>query len=244
MKKKFFIGTAGWSLPSQLKDAFSGRGRHLSQYSEILNCCEINSSFYRTHKYETYVRWAASVPTDFKFSVKLSKHFTQVNRLTETGSALKENIQTMAGLGAKWGVLLIQLPPSLNFNPRVANRFLKKLRQYYLGSIVIEPRDQSWGSHTALELLSDYKVGKVLADPERCKIPRVKRPQVEKIRYLRLHGTPQIYKSSYSDPILERIKNSLLSPISEASETWCIFDNTAYGFGTQNALTLKALINN
>ena len=59
------IGTSGWSY-----DHWKGHfyppgmpaGRFLPFYAGIFPTVEINSTFYRPHKAETYARWAASVP--------------------------------------------------------------------------------------------------------------------------------------------------------------------------------------
>ena len=76
-----FIGTAGWNIPAQYKDAFDDTGTHLQRYGGRLTVAEINSSFYRPHQTKTYERWAASVPEDFRFSVKLPRTITQDKRL-------------------------------------------------------------------------------------------------------------------------------------------------------------------
>ncbi len=55
---------------------FVSQGTHLERYAQTFNSCEINSSFYRPHKPETWSRWAASVPAGFQFSVKAPKSIT------------------------------------------------------------------------------------------------------------------------------------------------------------------------
>ena len=111
MKKNLFIGTSGWAISSRVRSNFSGFGPQLSQYAKVFNCAEINSSFYRDHTYETYAKWASLVPDFFRFSVKLSREFTQRNRLKVSSASLKESLEPISGLGHKLGVLLIQLPP-------------------------------------------------------------------------------------------------------------------------------------
>ena len=39
------------------------------------------TAFYRQHRRATYERWAASVPRDFRFAVKIPKTMTHENRL-------------------------------------------------------------------------------------------------------------------------------------------------------------------
>jgi uncharacterized protein YecE (DUF72 family) len=63
-------------------------GSHLERYAKVLNAVEINSSFYRPHRTATYERWAASVPEEFRFAVKIPKAITHERRLKEAGDLL------------------------------------------------------------------------------------------------------------------------------------------------------------
>ena len=58
--------------------------------------------------------------------------------------------------------------------------------------------------------------------------------------YLRLHGTPRVYYSSYEQPLLRALAARLLQAAEEAQEVWCILDNTASGAAAANALELLA----
>jgi uncharacterized protein YecE (DUF72 family) len=238
-----YIGTAGWTIPTQLKPQIFGAGTHLENYSKKFNCVEINSSFYKDHKYSSYDKWAMETPPDFRFSVKLNRYFTQEKRLSEGGARLEDTIKGISELKKKFGVLLVQLPPSLNFELTTVDRFLKELRKYYQGPIAWEPRHQSWASPPAIKLLAKYSVNKVLADPEPVMLSKSLRKKVENIRYYRLHGSPEIYKSRYSQDILNRLHQRILNPLSEAQQTWVIFDNTTYGYATENAIDLQNRFN-
>lgn len=244
MKNEIYIGTAGWSIPAHLKDQFSPVGSHLERYAEVFNAVEINSSFYKDHKRETYAKWASAVPSKFRFSVKLSRTFIQEARLRETGQQFEQTLHDISGLEEKWGLLLIQSPPSLEFEFEVARKFLRTLRKHYQGDVAWEPRHLSWTTKQALELFLEFKINKVLADPEPCPTPKLLRPPLEQTRYLRLHGRPQIYKSSYTEPTIERIAESSLNPLYLTKDVWCIFDNTTFGHATENALLLKNKILN
>lgn len=237
-----YIGTAGWPLPPQSRAKFPMDGSNLHKYSRIFNAVEITSAFYRHHKPETYARWAATVPDDFRFAVKLWREFTQEKRLRETGLAMDETLAGVTALGEKLGVLLLQLPPSLEFDRAVARRFFKGLQQRFHGKVAVEPRHTSWVDDTALGLLEDLGLSKVLADPERCQTPKAWRTRVETIRYIRLHGSPVTYRSEYPRSFLARVAESIRKPVCPASETWCMFDNTALGHGTENAYFLKGLL--
>jgi uncharacterized protein YecE (DUF72 family) len=49
------VGTAGWSIRSEHREAFASEGSHLERYARRFNAVEINSSFYRPHRQATYV---------------------------------------------------------------------------------------------------------------------------------------------------------------------------------------------
>ncbi|MGZ5280419.1 MAG: DUF72 domain-containing protein [Pseudobdellovibrionaceae bacterium] len=237
-----YIGTAGWTLPTHLKDQFPFVGTHLQKYAQVFNSVEINSSFYKEHKFETYVKWASSVPENFRFSVKLSRYFTQETRLEDSGEKLKEVLQTISGLGKKFGCLLVQLPPSLDFELKTASRFIDNLRKLYQGALVWEPRHLSWATPQALQLLIQNQIQKVWADPEPCPVPENLsgkwKAGLQSFAYFRLHGSPVIYKSRYTISQLAKIKDLVHGAEATHSQTWCIFDNTTYGFATENAREL------
>ena len=65
------VGCAGWSIARVSAPHFPAEGSGLERYAAVMNCVEINSSFYRSHQPKTYAKWADSVPATFRFSVKL-----------------------------------------------------------------------------------------------------------------------------------------------------------------------------
>lgn len=73
------------------------------------------------------------------------------------------------------------------------------------------------------------------ADPalsRRARIPSGDR----QLQYLRLHGTPRMYYDSYPANVLENLARRLQRPSPDTTQRWCIFDNTALGYATDNAL--------
>jgi uncharacterized protein YecE (DUF72 family) len=59
------------------------------------------------------------------------------------------------------------------------------------------------------------------------------------LAYYRLHGSPAVYRSSYDDGRLEDYAVRLAA---EGGPAWCIFDNTASGAATEDALKLQRLL--
>ncbi len=237
-------GTAGWGIPREAAADFPGEGQHLARYARVLPATEINTSFYRSHAQATYVRWASLTPAEFRFAVKLPRSITHFRRLHDVAEPLAQFLDEVAGLGAKLGPLLVQLPPSLACEARQAAEFFETLRMRHDGAVVCEPRHASWFEAPADALLRDYRIGRVAADP-------FTHPGSDRLggwlgdtpegrgatTYLRLHGSPRRYWSSYTDEQLAQWATTLdRYPHADA---WCIFDNTAGGAATGNALTFS-----
>lgn len=237
------IGCAGWALRPQHACHFSDTGTHLQRYARTFNAVEINSCFYRPHRRATYERWAASVPEDFRFAVKLPKEITHVRRLAEVEPVLDRFIEETSGLGAKLGPILIQLPPKFEFSAELSENFLGELRTRFSGEVVWEPRHPTWFSGEVEKLFSEHRVSRVAADPAR--VPEAgEAGGASDVVYFRLHGSPRIYYSKYSAEFIEEIAKKIAVARKAGSAVWCIFDNTALGAATEDALALKAALSN
>jgi uncharacterized protein YecE (DUF72 family) len=230
-----FISCAGWSLGREHWPAFAAEGTHLQRYATRLNCVEINSSFYRPHRRQTYERWADGVPEAFRFSVKIPKHITHELRLANCESALDTFLAECGGLGDRLGCLLVQLPPSLAFDEAIAGGFFTALRQRFTGPVVLEPRHESWVS--AEPLLMTHQIAQAAVDPSRISSDASPSGWAG-TRYWRLHGSPRIYHSAYASAYLQNLAQALHSAAATGAATWCIFDNTASGAALGNALAL------
>jgi uncharacterized protein YecE (DUF72 family) len=234
----FRIGTAGWTIPARTADSFPREGSSLERYASRFDCAEINSSFHRSHRFATWQRWASSVPGDFLFSAKLPKEITHKRRLADCPAPLAQALAEMAGLGDRLHILLVQLPPSLAFEPAVAEAFFAGLRSAWSRVIACEPRHPSWFEPEADALLVNMRVARVAADP--ALVPAAAEPGGwPGLAYYRLHGSPATYRSSYDDGRLEACAERLAAG---AAPTWCIFDNTASSAAAGDALKLKALM--
>ncbi len=229
------IGCAGWSISGPAAPDFPGDGSHLQRYAAVLNAAEINSSFYRPHQPQTYARWAASVPQDFRFSVKLPKAITHQRRLADCGELLAQFATEAGALGDKLGCVLMQLPPSLALDAALAADFFVQLRAAFSCDVACEARNASWFSDDATQLLHDHGIIRVHADPAAGQ-PGPLAPTTA-AAYVRLHGSPKVYYSAYSEQKLAELAAWL-----SGREAWCIFDNTASGAALLNALSLRQLV--
>ena len=234
-----YVGVAGWSVPRQHVGAFPAAGSHLERYAARYNAVEINSSFYRSHRPRTYARWRDAVPDHFRFSVKLPREITHKRKLADSLELLDSFLGEVGELGPKLGPLLVQLPPKLALEQDSAPDFLRSFRSRFTGSIVIEPRHASWFEPAADQLIDELNIARAAADPPPA--PGADQPAgCKSLCYYRLHGSPDMYYSSYPEPYLSSLAGTLCC--SHAPEVWCIFDNTARQHATPNALRLVELL--
>lgn len=239
--KRFYIGTAGWVIPPRSAERCAGVGTHLQRYAQVFRCAEINTTFYRRHEERTYARWARSTGPSFRFAVKVPRIITHELRLRGAAAVLDRFLEETSVLGSRRGPLLVQLPPSLEFDARIAARFFEVLRRRASDFVVCEPRHASWFSPDADALLQRFEVGRVATDPT--PIPGADRPGGwPGIVYYRLHGSPRKYWSAYEQDFLERIADAV-GHVPASTAAWVIFDNTAGGAALENAWQLSARLN-
>jgi len=231
-----FIGCAGWNIPKGSAHHFPGEGTHLERYARQLGAVEIDSTFSHPHQPETYARWAAQTPEGFRFAVKIPREVTHLARLMDA-RPLAPFVEGVRNLGGKLGPCLLQLPPSLAFNPITVEKFLDSLRARFEGNVACEPRHASWFTPEAGQMLAQFQVARVAADP-------AIRPEGTSpggwagLSYFRLHGSPRMYSSAYSQEFLEAFAGTVAAA-ARTTPVWCIFNNTAGAAALENALDLR-----
>jgi uncharacterized protein YecE (DUF72 family) len=237
---RIHVGTAGWNIARQNADQFPTDGSSLRRYAKRFAAAEINSSFHRTHRASTWERWRDSVPGTFRFSVKLPKTITHNAKLRDCSALLDEFLKQAELLGEKLGVLLVQLPPKFDFDADVTRAFFAQLKSRTSVSLACEPRNESWYQSEADALFQHFEVARVAADPARFDAAALPGGWPG-LRYWRLHGSPVMYRSSYSDRT-DKYARLLRDYAAGARETWCIFDNTASSAATADALALANVL--
>ena len=214
---------------------------HLERYAQFLTGVEIDSSFYRSHLPSTYARWRNSVPAEFRFSVKVPKAITHVLRLKNCEYELQKFILETSSLEEKLGCLLIQLPPSLPFDYGIAHKFLCQIKQLSKTPLALEPRHASWFEPASFDLLTKQEICLVAADPGIAGYDALQDnfPITASTVYLRLHGSPHMYKSSYDKAYLKNLSLRIAILLKQGQHIWCVFDNTAEGAAFPNAVTIQ-----
>jgi uncharacterized protein YecE (DUF72 family) len=248
------IGTAGWTLPKQHAQHFPEAGTHLERCAQGFHCVEVNSSFHRPHQVKTWERWARCTPPDFRFSVKLPKAITHTAQLANCGALLQTFFDEVRGLGDKLGPILIQLPPKLAFDEALVHEFFTTIRELHPqhlhnglntpaselaggpGFLALEPRHASWFTPPVDRLLRSFEIARVAADPPKASPLAATPGGWPGLCYWRLHGAPRTYYSAYDSKFLKSLAKQIRA--SSCTMQWVIFDNTALGHATGNALEL------
>ncbi|MRI83137.1 MAG: DUF72 domain-containing protein [Nitratiruptor sp.] len=223
----YYIGTAGWTIPKAWAHLFPGPGTHLARYARRFPITEINRTFYTLPQATTFQRWYGQTPPHFRFSVKMPRAITHEARL-DPAAPIEPFFQRIAYLREKLYGVLIQLPPSLPFDPATLKAFIQRINRLFTGHLFIEPRHPSWLDCPCEELGLFW----VLADPG---LPW---PLQVQLPYLRFHGTPKRYYSAYDVAYLHQVAAYLR----RFPEGVVIFDNTASGAAIGNALELMELL--
>jgi uncharacterized protein YecE (DUF72 family) len=228
----------------------------------LFNSIEINSSFYKLPMPATFARWAASVPGDFRFTVKLWRDITHVKGLHFKEADLDRFIHAASHIGARKGCLLIQFPASLTADSQEGlQKLLHRIRQKDadpLWKLAVEFRHRSWNIPAVHDLLDHYQAGIVLHDipvpgwqtfagalsatgePSQVGEPSLA-GEAPGFYYLRFHGPQGDYKGSYPDAFLRDCAHRIRTWLSLGKEVYVYFNNTI-GDAIPNLITLDQFV--
>ena len=112
----FRAGTSGLVLLEPNKQHFPKEFQEksrLTYYSSKFNSIEINSSFYKIPRCQTYSKWSTTVPEDFQFSVKLWKGITHDKKFSFQMHDFEAFFSALDCLDKNKGCLLIQFPAGI-----------------------------------------------------------------------------------------------------------------------------------
>ena len=201
------VGIGGWVF-APWRGVFYPKGltqaRELEHASRQLTSIEINSTFYRTQKPDSFRKWAAETPDDFVFSLKGPQFATNRRVLAEAGSSIERFFASgVLELGAKLGPVLWQMSPFKKFEPEDFEAFLALLPQQGDGKPIrhcVEVRQQSFVTPAFIALLRKYAVAPVLVESD-------KHPLIADLTsdfvYCRLQNTEEKLASGYPPAALD-----------------------------------------
>ncbi|HEU18716.1 MAG TPA: DUF72 domain-containing protein [Deltaproteobacteria bacterium] len=239
MEHPVHIGTSGWNY-DHWKAIFypenHPKTKWLDFYAGLFDTVEVNATFYRLPKPSTFENWRFRTPETFIWSVKASRYITHILRLNNPADALKRFFDGVGHLREKCGPILFQLPPSLSFDIRIADRFFQCVRNYACRS-VLEVRHPTWLDEKAMALMSQHNCAFCVSDTAG-RYPYSEK-QTASFMYVRLHGSRKLYESDYKEEELQTWAEKIRS---WRCETYVYFDNDAYGYAAANAKRLKEIM--
>jgi uncharacterized protein YecE (DUF72 family) len=140
-----FVGTSGWQYKGWrgvLYPAGCPQRLWLEEYARHFSTVESNNAFYRLPERDTFAAWRDRTPEDFVMAVKTSRYLTHIKRLTDPAEPVGRLMEHAAGLGARLGPVLLQLPPTLRADAGLLDACLGCFPDGTL--LAVEPRHDSW----------------------------------------------------------------------------------------------------
>lgn len=234
------IGCSGWNY-RHWRGRFYPEGlaakRWFAFYAERFDAVEINNSFYRLPAAATFDRWREQAPAGFCYAVKANRFITQAKKLKDCAEPVERMIVPTRHLGDRLGPILYQLPPHLALNLERLETFLRLLP----GDLqhVFEFRHASWYVDDTVAMLDRYGAGFVVHD-----FPDIATPRWVSgtLAYVRFHGAAGKYCGRYSDAALGEWADWLDQQRRAGRSAWAFFNNDIDAAAIDDALALKAMM--
>ena len=240
-ESNILLGTSGWSY-REWEGLFYRKGEKskLRAYSRIFSTVEIDSTWYRYPSKGMVLGWLRYSPSDFIFTAKMPKVITHTKMLGLKGDVQKDleaflEIMQPLQLNGKLGCLLIQLPPSYEYNPENLEEFFNSLPPPF--RFAVEFRNLSWMREETWTLLKKYNVAYTNVDEPL--LP----PEVHittNFTYFRWHGRGRrpwfnyLYTKEELEPWIPKMQEAA----KQVHKVYGYFNNHFHGYAPENCLTL------
>ncbi len=240
-RKVFLVGTSGWTY-----DHWKGRfyPQDLPQkcwfeyYSGKFSAVEVNATFYRTFKDQTYLNWRERAPQGFGYVLKAPQLITHRKYLLGEEEDIRIFYRSCSLLEDKFEMILLQVAPNMPYDPPRLRKALSAFPEP--GRLAVEFRRPEWLDQDTLNLLRD--VGAAI-----CNVDSPKQKITDNLTssraYLRLHGRSHWYTYNYSYDELAEIADLARGLVSKgASRVYIFFNNDFEGYAPANAMTLQDML--
>jgi uncharacterized protein YecE (DUF72 family) len=160
------LGTSGWDYPEWTGRVYPPHGLRdkLRYYASRFEVVEVNSTFYRLPPVSVAESWARRTPSEFRFAAKFPQAITHDRRLVGTADDLQKFLAVLQPLrtAGKLAAALLQLPPSLKFEPATVRSFYESLPADL--PVAVEFREPSWLEPASLDLLREFRLAYTIVD--------------------------------------------------------------------------------
>lgn len=236
------VGTSGWSYdhwhPALYPDG-TPPGHRLGIYTQHFETVELNASFYRWPRPESFASWRRRLPEGFRLSVKAPRGLTHAKRLYGPEEWIDRIAAGWHELGDRRAVLLVQLAPQHARDDVRLDYFLAHLPPWV--PVAVELRHPSWYADEVFALLEHH--GAAYCVMSGANLPCVLRSTASFV-YVRLHGPDHmhLYGGSYSDADLTWWAHRLREWEGAGKDVFAYFNNDGHANAVRNARTLQALL--
>jgi len=199
---------------------------------------EINATFYRTFKDQTFINWRNKAPQGFRYVLKAPRIITHRKYLENVTEEIQAFDRSASLLEDKLGLILLQLAPGTPYD-------IERLRTACLAfnnpqKIAVEFRHKRWLTDETFSLLKELGVTFCNPDSPRCSLSEY---VTSSKGYIRLHGRKQWYSYNYSNEELQEIANTVQRMNSAGIDTVYIFFNNDFeGYAPKNAQYLANIL--
>lgn len=238
---KVYIGTSGWTY-EHWKDLFYpeglARSRWFEHYSTCFPAVEVNATFYRSFKEQTFQKWRDKAPSGFKYVLKVPRLVTHRKYLKDVDETIGQFVRVSAVMGDTLGAFLLQLAPGMPFEPDRLRRALRAFPQP--DRVAVEFRHQRWFTDEIRELLSEIGAIFCIVDSP---MLQVRDWVTSSVVYFRMHGRSRWYAHNYSPAELSEVAQRILALESRSVDTVYVFFNNDYqGYAPRNAALLMDIL--
>lgn len=235
-----WVGTSGFSYRDWIGKFYPEdlpSSNWLEYYSQHFLTLELNNTFYRLPRQQTFINWAKRVPANFLFSVKANQRLTHLKKLKIEPEDWENFWAKVANLGKKLGVILFQLPPSFGKDTARLTLFLQKYKMPV--RFAFEFRHPSWFDKEIFALLKAFNCALVFHDARRWPIPPYQ-PTADFV-YLRFHGVETLFNYEYSTDQLKTWAKRIKGWLAKGLDVFAYFNNDVDAFAVKNARQLLLL---
>ncbi len=237
-----YIGTSGWSYrhwEGILYPPGSSSPQRLEQYLRRFDTVEVNYTFYRWPRDETFRSWRERTPPGFRMTIKASRGLTHARRLLQPEVWTERIARGVAELGDRLGVVLAQLPPQMACDLGRLEAFLVQWPREL--PLAVEFRHPSWHVEEVFAVLERF--GAAYCVMSGAHLPCVLRATAPFV-YVRFHGPDPnvLYGGAYSDADLRWWAERIREWEGQGHAVWAYFNNDWAGNAVRNAETLRGLL--
>ena len=234
------LGTSGWDYPEWVGPVYPPRAvDKLRFYADRFPIVEVNSTFYRLPDPSVAASWVRRTPPRFRFAAKFPKTITHELRLERADAELGRFLEVLAPLrrAGRFVAALLQLPPSLPFDPGVARAFYAALPGEL--PVAVEFRERSWRVPASYALLREFGLANVVVDGPHLPIAAEVTAPFAYVRW-HGHGRPIWYDYTYSAEELAAWVPRLRELAATTTAVYGFFNNHFRGDAASNCRSLAA----